>query len=78
MPTYRWLDKNTGKEGETFCDTIAEGEQYFNDNPHLEWLPSALGIVDPWRVGRAKPSEEFRSILKKIKKNNHGSDIDTY
>lgn len=84
MPTYRWL--KDGKEGETWFDTIAEGEEFFAKNPEYTWLPSftggakgTTGIVDPWRAGIGhKPSAEFRSILRDIKKRHPKSDINTF
>jgi hypothetical protein len=80
MPTYNFLNKETGEEGitENF-DTIADGEAFFKANPQLEWLPSSLGIVDPWRAGIGKkPDAGFRDVLRDIKKRYPRSDINTF
>jgi hypothetical protein len=78
MPTYNFLNRNTGKHIERFFDTIAEAEQYEKDNPHLEWLCSAPGIVDSFRVGIRKPDDNFRDRLKDIKKTHKHSKINTF
>lgn len=79
MATYNFLNKKTGEYGVTHnFDLISEAEEWFAANPDLEWLPSSLGIVDPWRVGRAKPSSGFRDVLKDIKRRYPKSDINTF
>jgi hypothetical protein len=80
MATYNFLNKETGEHGVTEnFDMIADAEAWFAANPHLEWLPSSLGIVDPWRAGIGKkPDAEFRSLLREIKKQSPGSTINTW
>lgn len=67
MPTYQFLDKKTGEIQEHFM-TISEAEEFSKNNPHLEWLCGSPMICDPWRVGRKKPDDGFRDVLKNIKK----------
>lgn len=67
MPNYTFLNTKTGKS-ETHFMTMAEAEAFDEANPHLNWLCGAQPIADPIRIGRQKPSEGFRDILRNIKK----------
>jgi hypothetical protein len=78
MPTYGFRNKDTGEE-ETVFMSMAEREAYLAENPHIEQLPSAPAILGRIGLGgRLKPSEGFRDVLRKVKKNNHGSNINTF
>jgi hypothetical protein len=77
MPTYIFRNKKTGKEEEHFM-SIKEAEQYVKDNPNLDWLCGAPLIGDPHRLGRKKPSDNFRENLRRIKKKNPGSNMNTF
>ena len=37
-----------------------------------------ISLVDPVRLGRKKPDDGFRDVLKEIKRNNRGSNINTF
>ena len=75
MPTYLFLDKNTNKESTKFM-SISECEKYLADNPHIEQLVNGFpSLGDSVRLGVKKPDETFRDILRRIKKNNAGSNI---
>lgn len=73
MPTYVFRDKNTKKQWAEMM-SIAEMEQYLEANSNVELLPSAPLIVSS--VGRAKTDDNFKSLLKHIKKKHKGSTID--
>lgn len=78
MPTYGFRDNNTGEEFTEFM-SMAEREKYLADNPHITQLPSAPYILARIGLGgRLKPSEGFREVLRKVKKNNKGSTINTF
>lgn len=63
----------------TLSMKIAECEDYKRLNPHMRQLLSPTPLADPTRVGvTTKPSDGFRDILKSIKKNNRGSNINTF
>lgn len=55
--------------------TIAEAEQYVRDNPQMDWLCGAPLIGDPFRLGRMKPPEAFRDLLRNMKRKHRKSDI---
>lgn len=77
MATYNFRNRKSGKITE-FSGSIAEAEQYEKDHPNMEWLCSAPGIVDAFRVGRGKPTDAFRDRLKDIKKSHYKSNINTF
>lgn len=79
MAIYTFLNKNTNEE-ETHLMSISSLDTFKQDNPHLKQLiVSAPGYADPIRVGiGAKPSNQFRDVLKEIKRRNRGSTINTF
>jgi hypothetical protein len=77
MPFYIFRDKNTNDEFEKLLK-ISELDQYKLDNPHLETVIQTPGFSDPVRLGRLKPSDGFRDVLKKIKEGSPRSNINTY
>lgn len=79
MPTYIIRNNETGVEEEKFL-RIAEMEELLKSNPSLSLVhrDSSAMIVSGVSAGRNKPDDSFRDILRRIKKNNRGSRIDTY
>jgi hypothetical protein len=78
----RWTLRDKNRMGEppfTFTGTSAELEQFLEDNPSIIWLPdSGLPTVDSVRIGRQKPDDNFRDLLRTIKKGSPGSDVNTF
>lgn len=58
MPTYRFLNNETGEEFEESM-SMSEREGYLTDHPHLSQVFSALNIGDPVRLGFTKPPADF-------------------
>ena len=57
----------TGEEFEEFM-TISSFDPYKEAHPHLVSVPNGgPAIGDPFRLGRMKPSEDFKDRLKQIK-----------
>ena len=77
MPTYEFINKETGERSSEFM-SMSEVDEYVKNNPHLEWLCSLTAIGDSFRLGLHKPDGEFRDRLKEIKKKHAGSDINTW
>jgi len=78
MPTYRFKNKISGKEWEEFL-TISEMEELLEKNTSIEQMLSAPAIVSGRGMGKmSKPDNSFRDVLKQIKKNNIGSNIETF
>lgn len=66
MPTYNFINNDTGDEFEEFMG-ISEMEQYLLDNTNITLSVSAPAIVSG--VPK-KPDSGFRDILNNIKKGN--------
>jgi hypothetical protein len=67
MPTYGFLNNDTGEEFEEFMN-ISEIDDYLKNNPNITQLVGAPNIVSG--VAGKKPDSGFRDILKHIKKGN--------
>ncbi len=76
MPSYTFKDRKSNKE-QTHTMSISELDKFEKKNPHLEQVIKAASIGDPMRLGVRKIDGGFRDVLKTIKKNNHGSLINT-
>lgn len=78
MPTYNFIDKNTGEVIERVMK-IAEREQFLEDNPNYESIllsPPLFG--DPIRLGVRKPDQGFREVLQKAKAAHPKGDVNTF
>lgn len=58
MPTYTFLNNETGEEFEEMM-SIATREEYLAANPHLSQVFNNLNIGDPVRLGFTKPPADF-------------------
>jgi hypothetical protein len=77
MPSYQFVDEN-GNETTEFM-WVSEVEQYLKDNPHLKLgVHAGAGDLDPWRMGRKKPDEGFREILRGIQRKYKGNTVDSF
>lgn len=78
MPTYIIRNNDTGEEVERFM-RIAEMEDLLKCEPSLSLIHrKSAGIISGIAHGKNKPDDNFRDILRNIKKNNRRSTIDTY
>lgn len=68
MPTYRFVNNETGEEFEEFM-TISALDEYVKENPHLTQLVNGAPMISSGR-GMKKPDQGFRDLLKDIKKKN--------
>jgi hypothetical protein len=68
MPTYKFLNNETGEEYEDFM-SISALEVYLEENPHVTQLVNGAPMIHSGR-GMAKPDASFRDLLKHIKKGN--------
>ena len=74
MPSYRAINKRTGRQIEFFC-SISEMEQWQETNKNVyEVLCGAPGIHGGWITGEAK-SDGWNDVLKTVKKSHPGSTI---
>jgi hypothetical protein len=66
MPTYRFLNNDTGEEFEDFMG-ISALDVYLNENPNITQLVNGAPMIHSGR-GLKKPDSGFRDILKNIKR----------
>jgi len=72
LPTYRFLNTETGDEHEEFM-SISARETYLAEHPELvQMLNGAPAIGDSIRMGIRKPDDAFRDRLREIKKSHSG------
>lgn len=75
MPTYTFRNNDTQEEFDIRM-SIAERDQYVQDNPHLtQLLYKAPAIGDPIRLGLKKPDDGFRDVLRNVKSHHPGQKI---
>ena len=77
MPLYSFKNKDTG-EVTTEIMSYKLLDQYLEDNPDLQQMLATPGFADPHRMGRIKPDDNFRDLLKETKKAHKGSTINTF
>ena len=68
MPTYRFLNNESGQEYEEFM-TISALDEYLQANPNVTQLVNGAPMISSGR-GMGKPDGGFRDLLKEIKKKN--------
>jgi len=77
MPYYRF--KRGKKEWDSELMTISERTKFLEDNPDVEQMVhGAPKFMDTVHLGRTKPADGFKDLLKQIKKNNIWSNINTF
>jgi len=77
MPTYQFVNKETGETFDIFM-SIHDLDKYKEDNPNLEqYHDSFPGVVGSAGIKNQVP-DGFRDVLKSIKKANIGSDFNTH
>lgn len=79
MPTYTLRNKETNEVFDVIV-SYSTYEKMLEENSNLErvWDASAL-IVGGVTIGRSmKPDDGFRDVLRKIKNENRGSNINTF
>ena len=67
MPTYRFLNNETGEEYEEFM-SISALDTYLVENPNLTQLVNGAPALSSGRSSQ-KQDNGFRDVLKQIKKN---------
>lgn len=76
MPTYTFLNTDTQEETNLIM-SIAEYEQYKQDNPHMTQKLATPAFGDSVRLGIRKPDDNFNDVLKKAKSAHKHSTINT-
>jgi len=66
MPTYRFLNNETGEEYEDFM-SISALDEYLKNNSQVTQLVNGAPLIHSGR-GMKKPEQGFRDLLKDMKK----------
>ena len=66
MPTYKFLNNDTGEEFEDFM-SISALDVYLSENTNLTQLVNGAPLIHSGR-GMSKPDQGFRDLLKDMKK----------
>lgn len=66
MPTYRFLNNDTGEEYEEFMG-ISARDTYLKENLNITQLVNGAPLIHSGR-GLRKPDAGFRDVLKKVKR----------
>ena len=77
MPTYTFRDTITNVDEDIFIK-YSEVESYLTNNPTKIKIVTSPSIISGVESGRNKPDENFRDILRTIKKINRRSTINTF
>ena len=77
MPFFVFKNKDTD-EVFTKLMSFKDIDKFLKENPNYVQQLTAPGIADPHLMGRIKPDDGFRDILKEVKKNHRGSKINTF
>ena len=76
MPTYNFLDTETGEEFESFMK-ISEREEFLKENPHIQSVLTAPAIVSG--VNSARESDRklggFKEVLQKVAEKHPSSPV---
>jgi len=74
MPTYDFLNTETGEEFEEFM-SMAAREQYLKDNPHIQQVHlGAMSIVSGVSI-TGKIPDGFKEVLSKVAENHKQSAV---
>ena len=73
MPTYSFIDTETGEEFDALMK-ISEREEYLKNNPNIQPLLTAAAIVGGVSIKDKVPSG-FKEVLSRISENHKGSAV---
>ena len=77
MPTYTFLNKETGKSWDQMM-SISESEKFLKDNPNIHKVPTAINMVRSVMGQKSMRNDQgWKDMLKTIKKGSGaGNTID--
>lgn len=75
MPTYEFLDTDTGEEFEAFM-SISAREEYLKENPHIQPLVTAPAIVSGISTSTTnRVPDGFKEVLSKVAEAHPASEV---
>ena len=73
MPTYNFVDTETGEEFEALMK-ISERETFLKENPHIQSVIMAPAIVGGVSI-KDKVPDGFKEVLSKVAESHKGSSV---
>ena len=73
MPTYDFVNNETGEEYEMFM-SMSEREKYLQDNPHIQQVIGATATVGGVSI-TGKVPDGFKEVLSKVSENHKSSAV---
>jgi hypothetical protein len=73
MPLYSFIDNQTGEQFDAFMK-ISERENYLSQNPHIQPIVTAAGIVSGVSL-TGKVPDGFKEVLSKVAENHKTSAV---
>jgi hypothetical protein len=77
LPYYSFEDTKTGEVVKEWMSYTVLDE-FLEKNPHLSQQMCAPLQMDSHKLGRMKPPEGFREVLRQVAKENPGNKINTF
>ena len=75
MPTYEFLDTETGEEFEVFMK-ISERDEYLKNNPHIQPILSAPALVTGVSTSKQnRVPDGFKEVLSKVAEAHPTSEV---
>jgi predicted nucleic acid-binding Zn ribbon protein len=73
MPLYSFIDNQTGEQFDALMK-ISEREEYLSQNPHIQPVVTAAGIVSGVSI-TGKVPDGFKEVLSKVAENHKTSAV---
>lgn len=74
MPTYSFINNETGEEFDKFMSYSAR-EAYLKDNPNIQSLVTAAAIVSGVSSSQNKVPDGFKEVLSKVAEAHPASEV---
>jgi hypothetical protein len=75
MPTYSFIDTETGEEFDSFMK-MSEREEFLKENPHIQTVLTTPAIVSGVvGAGSLKVPDGFKEVLSKVSEKHRGSPL---
>tara|TARA_B110000503_G_scaffold74090_1_gene114431 strand:+ start:5597 stop:5833 length:237 start_codon:yes stop_codon:yes gene_type:complete len=78
MPNYSFQNKETNEQFEASMPWV-DLDPYLKENPNIKQIFVKFpGFVDPYRLGRMKPDDGFRDVLRNVQHHHKKDSINTW
>jgi hypothetical protein len=74
MPTFKFLNTETGEEFEDFISNSIK-EELLKKNPHIRQVPSSFGIISGTGDVQSKTDDSWKEVLSKVAEAHPDSEV---